>query len=126
MKTILGLLAVLSLSNVMADSRSLPEYYSAHFEVVKVEPICGKNPGGMSCMAVGDVVTLRAVLNCADSLVYKKFTVVGTDIAAVSVVAKHPDSDRIRCFKANEVFEKVQILNGKNTQVINLDITPAR
>lgn len=131
MKTLLTVLAFISIATANAQETKAPEYYSANFEIEKITPMCpAPSEGKMVCMAMGAVVTLKATIGCADTFLLADITEVGdlrlvrhTQIHVASVVKAHPQRDVIRCAKAQVIRKTITSSMGKvSNSVINSTI----
>ncbi len=127
MKSLLTLASLLVLSSSLYASEKAPEFYAAHFEVESVKATCPvRLPHGAVCTGLGSTVQLKATLGCADTLLFNQIETtgdsnIGVDLHVVSVVKKHPDSDRIRCNRANIVrITTIIRSNTTNVSVYNL------
>lgn len=109
-------------------SRADISFGSAHYNIVKVSPLCPANPGGASCDALGGKVTVETQVGCLDKVLFSHFemandTLVPT-IRAVSVVRNDIDSMRVRCSRVPVVRHVVDVpeLNGTRVELTNEDI----
>jgi hypothetical protein len=123
MKTIIALAVLFNISAVSAQDFA-PKYYSAHFDITKVSPMCPATiPTGAQCMAFGSIVEISAHIGCIDKVVYKNIQVVrnnGTiEIHAVSVIKKDPKADVVRCYRANTIKEIVPVHDMGPVTIVN-------
>jgi hypothetical protein len=125
MKNFIGAtaLSLLFVSGIASAQVRAPGHYSAHFEITDVSSSC---PAHVQCIAAGQVVTMTAIIGCADKLVYKDFQVIkdGTNnvIHATSLVKRNPNSDRIRCIAPNIVTEKVTVWDWSPVTLVNSEL----
>lgn len=116
MKNAFCLIALSFFANVVSASTIMPaEYYSAEFKITKVRPMCPASvPGGAVCMGLGSIVDVAAYVGCTDTEIHTSFdeiyTGMDTQIFAVSVVKRDPNSDRIRC-AAPKIIRKTLTVN---------------
>ncbi len=130
MKTLLTLLALFSASAFATTGTNLVDgdisLSAARGEISSVRDICPKNPNGVSCMAMGSIVTVNVYLNgCADRLggySSKLQMVNGKAVLFFSAINIHTENSKVvRCYRqASQTVEIFTGFGGK-IELVNLD-----
>lgn len=117
---LLSLFALLNLSAVKAQGYA-PGYYSAHWKITKVTPMCPRDiPAGAVCFGLGSIVHVEATIGCVDELKTKEFTVwENNEIHAMSLVKVGPNADRVRCARAQVIQDIVLVPHPGEVTLVN-------
>jgi hypothetical protein len=120
MKTLLALAVLMNVSVVSAQSH-IPPYYSAEYKITKISPMCPAHlPDGAQCAGFGSIVYIEATIGCTDQVVEKHITVTeNNEIHTDVLVKRDPNSDRIRCYKAQVLKETVAVPYPGKVTIVN-------
>ncbi len=120
MKALLVLSVLFNISSVSAQNH-IPPYYSAEFQIKKISPMCPATiPAGAQCMGFGSIVVIEAVIGCTDTVESKRIEVWGNNEIHTDVLVKRaPNSDVIRCNRANVITETVLVHSPGKVKIVN-------
>lgn len=121
MKTLIAIAVLFNMSAVSAQSRRIPDFYSAKFKITKVSPMCPSTiPAGAQCMGFGSIVQMEATIGCADKVVHSRIEVWGNNEIHTDVhVKRHPKADLIRCARAQVLKETVLVHSPGKVTIVN-------
>ena len=111
MKLILTL-AMVALSAFSIENNKVMDYYQGNFELVEVSPICPPNPSGISCMAIGSKIKVKAYAGCLGEKAFFNAQVVTerglTKVYITSLIKTDLNMEmRVRCARVKEVNEVI-------------------
>lgn len=120
MKALLALVVLFNVSAVSAQNH-IPPYYSAEFNIKKISPMCPRTiPAGAQCMGFGSIVVIEAIIGCADTVETKNIDVwENNEIHTDVLVKRAPNSDLIRCMRAQVLTETVLVNYPGKVTIVN-------
>jgi hypothetical protein len=77
-------------------------------------------PAGAQCMGFGSIVQIEAIIGCTDKVERKRIEVwANNEIHTDVLVKRDPNSDRIRCYRAQVLKEIVPVHSPGAVSIVN-------